>query len=208
MIRKNKKKYEILFFILSSFLIILVPFFLSSCAPIKSESIATSLLPNVWIFISHFIAFVILLIVISTLVWKPTKKFLTKKQTLVNKTLNEAKKINDEANSNLNIAKQSKNKAIEEANTMLKEAQSNASQIINNAKNDAKNEALKIIDKANFYLECEKKQMKKDYQQNVIGTAFNIVENIFLNEKNDKNKQKYIDHILDKIKKDFKKNEK
>ena len=208
MIEKNKKKYEILFFILSSFLIILVPFFLSSCAPIKSESIATSLLPNVWIFISHFIAFVILLIVISTLVWKPTKKFLTKKQTLVNKTLNEAKKINDEANSNLNIAKQSKNKAIEEANTMLKEAQSNASQIINNAKNDAKNEALKIIDKANFYLECEKKQMKKDYQQNVIGTAFNIVENIFLNEKNDKNKQKYIDHILDKIKKDFKKNEK
>lgn len=205
---KKKKKSEILFFILSNFLILLVPFFLSSCAPIKSEDITTSLLPNIWIFISHFIAFTVLLVVMSALVWKPTKKFLTKKQTLINKALDEAKKNIDEANNNLDLAKQNKIKAIEKANIMLKEAQDNASQIINNAKNNAKKEAIKIINKTNFDLESEKKQMRKEYQQNVIGTAFNIVKNIFLDEKNDKNKQKYLNNILDKIKKDYKKNEK
>lgn len=205
---KKKKKSEILFFILSNFLILLVPFFLSSCTPIKSEDITTSLLPNIWIFISHFIAFIVLLVVMSVLVWKPTKKFLTKKQTLINKALDEAKKTIDEANNNLDLAKQNKIKAIEKANIMLKEAQDNASQIINNAKNNAKKEAIKIINKTNFDLESEKKQMRKEYQQNVIGTAFNIVENIFLDEKNDKNKQKYLNNILDKIKKDYKKNEK
>lgn len=205
---KKKKKSEILFFILSNFLILLVPFFLSSCTPIKSEDITTSLLPNIWIFISHFIAFIVLLVVMSVLVWKPTKKFLTKKQTLINKALDEAKKTIDEANNNLDLAKQNKIKAIEKANIMLKEAQDNASQIINNAKNNAKKEAIKIINKTNFDLESEKKQMRKEYQQNVIGTAFNIVENIFLDEKNDKNKQKYLSNILDKIKKDYKKNEK
>lgn len=208
MIKKNTKKKEIIFFILSFFLVLFIPFLLSSCTPIKVEDITTNLLPNIWIFISHLIAFIVLLIVITFLVWKPTKKFLTKQKSFVNKTLDDAKKTNDEANNNLNIAKQNKIKAIEEANSILKEAHDSASKIIDHAKDDAKKEALKIIEKTNFYLEHEKKIMKKDYQQNVIGTALDIVENVFSNEKNDKNKQKYINHILNRIKKDFKKNDK
>ena len=208
MIKKNTKKREIIIFILSFFLILFVPFLLSSCTPIKVEDITTNLLPNIWIFISHFVAFIVLFIVITFLVWKPTKKFLTKKKLLVNKTLDDAKRTSDEANNNLNISEQNKIKAIEEANTIIKEAHDNAIKIIDRAKNNAQKEALKIIEKTNFYLEHEKKIMKKDYQQNVIGTALNIVENVFSDEKNDKNKQKYIDHILNKIKKDFKKNDK
>ena len=206
MIKKNTKRKKIIIFTLNSFLTSFVPFLLSSCTPIKVEDITTNLLPNIWIFISHLIAFIVLLIVITFLVWKPTKKFLTKKKSLINKTLDDAKKISDEANNNLNISKQSKINAIEEANMILKNAHNNASKIINHAKDDAKKEALKIIERTNFYLEHKEKIMKNDYQQNVIKTALNIVENIFSDEKNDKNKQKYINDILNKIKKDFKKN--
>ena len=206
MIKKNTKRKKIIIFTLNSFLTSFVPFLLSSCTPIKVEDITTNLLPNIWIFISHLIAFIVLLIVITFLVWKPTKKFLTKKKSLINKTLDDAKKISDEANNNLNISKQSKINAIEEANMILKNAHNNASKIINHAKDDAKKEALKIIERTNFYLEHKEKIMKNDYQQNVIKTALNIVENIFSDEKNDKSKQKYINDILNKIKKDFKKN--
>lgn len=206
MIKKNTKRKKIIIFTLNSFLTSFVPFLLSSCTPVKVEDITTNLLPNIWIFISHLIAFIVLLIVITFLVWKPTKKFLTKKKSLINKTLDDAKKISDEANNNLNISKQSKINAIEEANMILKNAHNNASKIINHAKDDAKKEALKIIERTNFYLEHKEKIMKNDYQQNVIKTALNIVENIFSDEKNDKNKQKYINDILNKIKKDFKKN--
>lgn len=206
MIKKNTKRKKIIIFTLNSFLTSFVPFLLSSCTPIKVEDITTNLLPNIWIFISHLIAFIVLLIVITFLVWKPTKKFLTKKKSLINKTLDDAKKISDEANNNLNISKQSKINAIEEANMILKNAHNNASKIINYAKDDAKKEALKIIERTNFYLEHKEKIMKNDYQQNVIKTALNIVENIFSDEKNDKSKQKYINDILNKIKKDFKKN--
>lgn len=208
MIKKNTKRKKITIFILNSFLTLFVPFLLSSCTPIKVEDIATNLLPNIWIFISHLIAFIVLLIVITFLVWKPTKKFLTKKKSLINKTLDDAKKTSDEANNNLNISKQSKINAIEEANMILKNAHNNASKIIGHAKDDAKKEALKIIERTNFYLEHKEKIMKNNYQQNVIRTALNIVENVFSDEKNDKNKQKYINHILNKIKKDFKKNAK
>ena len=122
--------------------------------------------------------------------------------------MDDAKRTSNEANNNLNISRLNKIKAIEEANTILKKAHDDASKIIDHAKNDAKKEALKIIEKTNSCLEHEKKIMKKDYQQNVIGTALNIVENVFSDEKNDRNKQKYINHILNKIKKDFEKNEK
>ena len=133
---------------------------------------------------------------------------MTKKKSLINKTLDDAKKTSDEANNNLNISKQSKINAIEEANMILKDAHNNASKIIGHAKDDAKKEALKIIERTNFYLEHKEKIMKNNYQQNVIRTALNIVENVFSDEKNDKNKQKYINDILNKIKKDFKKNAK
>ena len=208
MIEKNTKKKKITVFILSFFFVLFVPFLLSSCTPIKAEDITTNLLPNIWIFISHLIAFIVLLIVITFLVWKPTKKFLAKKKSFINKTLDDAKRTSNEANNSLNISRLNKIKAIEEANTILKKAHDDASKIIDHAKNDAKKEALKIIEKTNSCLEHEKKIMKKDYQQNVIGTALNIVENVFSDEKNDRNKQKYINHILNKIKKDFEKNEK
>lgn len=208
MIKKNKRKKEKFVFILNSFLSLFVPFLSSSCTPIKKEDIVTSLFPNIYVFISHIIGFIVLIIVLRFLVWKPTKKFLVKKQSFINKTLNEAKKTNDEANNNLNIAKLSKIKAIEEANAVLKKAQNDAFKIVNDSKNDAKKESLKIINKVHSYLEHEKKQMKKNYQQDVIGTAFSIIENVFSDEKNDKNKQKYISNILNKIKEDFRKNEK
>ena len=208
MIKKNKAKKEKFVFILNVFLSLFVPFSLSSCTPIKKENIVTSLFPNIYVFISHIIGFIVLIIVLRFLVWKPTKKFLVKKQSFINKTLNEAKKTNDDANNNLNIAKLSKIKAIEEANAVLKKAQNDASKIINDSKNDAKKESLKIINKVYSYLEQEKKQMKKNYQQDVIGTAFSIIENVFSDEKNNKNKQKYISNILNKIKEDFRKNEK
>ncbi len=209
MIEKNKKTEKIFVFVLNIFLLSLAPFLLSSCTPpIKKDDIITNLFPNVWVFVSHFIAFVVLLIVMVFFVRKPTKKFLAKKRSFIDKTLNDAKKTNNEASNNLNIARQSKIAAIEKANITIKESQDNAYKIIDKAKIDAKEEASKIINKANFYLEHEKKQMEKEYQHNVIETAFNVIENVFSDEKNDKNKQKYIDHILNKIKKDFEKNEK
>lgn len=209
MIEKNKKTEKIFVFVLNIFLLSLAPFLLSSCTPpIKKDDIITNLFPNVWVFVSHLIAFAVLLFVMMIFVLKPTKKFLAKKKSFIDKTLNDAKKTNNEASNNLNIAKQSKIAAIEKANITIKEAQDNAYKIINKAKIDAKEEASKIINKANFYLEHEKKQMEKEYQHNVIETAFNVIENVFSDEKNDKNKQKYIDHILNKIKKDFEKNEK
>lgn len=209
MIEKNKKTEKIFVFVLNIFLLSFAPFLLSSCTPpIKKDDIITNLFPNGWIFVSHLIAFFVLLIVMVFFVWKPTRKFLAKKQSFIDKTLNDAKKTNNEASNNLNIARQSKIAAIEKANITIKEAQDNAYKIINKAKIDAKEEASKIINKANFYLEHEKKQMEKEYQHNVIETAFNVIENVFSDEKNDKNKQKYIDHILNKIKKDFEKNEK
>lgn len=202
----QRKKLINLFFLL--FVLILIPITLSSCSPIKKEEIFTNLLPNVWVFISHSIACLIFFAIAFFLLCKPTKKFLHKKHEALSKKVNEINILQDEAKKKLLDLNYEKNMMIKQAKEIKLQAQNDASKIIFQAKNNAKNQAKKIIDQTNYFLLQEKIKNEKMYENNVASIAIIFAENILKKKFKKEEQQKYFNDILTQIGKDLDKNAK
>ena len=121
-----KKKRDI---IKIKYLFLLLPLLisLSSCDSSQlgdqlGNGIEEKLLPNIWAFLVQLIAFVLLLIAVIFLAYKPVKKFLEKRSEMLEeevKTTHENKKISEEKRvemtSNLANAKAEATKIINDA---------------------------------------------------------------------------------------------
>ena len=105
-------------------LVLLIPIILvaTSCAPIEEDAVIESLIPNVWDFISHLFATLVLLGVAIWLVWKPTKKALEKRHNYIAEEIKTAEDSKKEAV-----------KKLEEANVEKINAHQQASEIIDSA---------------------------------------------------------------------------
>ena len=103
-------------------LLVMVPIiFSTSCAPIDKEDIISDLFPNLWVFLTHIFAAIILLIVCIYIVWKPTKTNLAKRQEYIQNEINKAEEIRKNALKQLSVAEQTKIEAFENAKTFVAE---------------------------------------------------------------------------------------
>ena len=123
-----KKSIKILLSI-SLWFAVIIPLFLStSCSPVEKEIVLDDLLPNLWVFLSHVFATVVLLLVSIYLVWKPTKTSLAKRHEYIQNEISQTEEIKKNALKQLAEAEQTKinafndaKKIIETANSQLKD---------------------------------------------------------------------------------------
>ena len=154
-----KRVVKLLSSITISLLVILLMVFTTSCSPITRDEVINNLLPNLWLFITHIFAAIILLIISIYLVWKPTKTNLQKRHEYIQNEINQAEKIKKDALKQLSIAEQKKidaftnaKKIIDAANNQAyhdkieieQQAINNSKRIIRQAESDAKKIKTKI----------------------------------------------------------------
>ena len=117
-----KKNVKLLLTISFSLLVIIPIFFTSGCSPITKDDVINNLLPNLWVFLTHIFAAIVLLIVCIYLVWNPTKTSLAKRQAYIQNEINQAEEIKNKALKQLAIAEQSKIEAFENAKKIIEDA--------------------------------------------------------------------------------------
>lgn len=191
------KLKKVLFLLLPLFVIVPLVFSLSSCSPpIDSEEVINSLLPNLWVFLSHIFASVILIVACIWLVWKPTKTTLAKRHDYIANEIRLAEKANSEAIKKLEEANNEKIATQSRIDELIDEAKNQAFEIVENSKIEAETQAKKIRDDAILNAQVQEKKDQKNFEKQVLDVAFEVSEAILQKEIKSKDNSKFIDDIL------------
>lgn len=202
-VNKSKTKGSLIAALISSISVLPVLLSLSSCEP--TIDVVDNLLPNFWVFLTHMIAAVVLVVLMTWLVWKPTKNSLQKRHDYIAKEIADAQKAKETATMELNEANQLKVTALSQAMSITTQAKAEAFGIIEKARLEAKQTASKIVNDAKEDVEKEKRDARANAQDNIINIAFDVAQSVLNKEVDKQDKDKYIDDLLESIEKDLEK---
>ena len=200
-----KKKRDI---IKIKYLFLLLPLLisLSSCDSSQlgdqlGNGIEEKLLPNIWAFLVQLIAFVLLLIAVIFLAYKPVKKFLEKRSEMLEeevKTTLENMQISEEKRremiSNLANAKAEATKIINDA---TKEATIAKDKILS----DANDERRQLKEKTMNEISLEKEKAMKELKDQIVDVAFEASSKILEREVNSLDNKKIVDNFVEDLNK-------
>lgn len=190
------------------YLFLLLPLLisLSSCDSSQlgdqlGNGIEEKLLPNIWAFLVQLIAFVLLLIAVIFLAYKPVKKFLEKRSEMLEeevKTTHENRKISEEKRvemiSNLANAKAEATKIINDA---TKEATIAKDKILS----DANDERRQLKEKTMNEISLEKEKAMKELKDQIVDVAFEASSKILEREVNSLDNKKIVDNFVEDLNK-------
>ena len=173
--------------------------FLTSCEPIKGEQIIEKLFPNVWALIAQLISFLILVIGMIFLVYKPVKKYLTKRREILDNEVKETEENKNKALNNVLTSEKEIASSKQKAKTIINNAEISASkkhdEIIENAKIEAKG----IIKDANIAADKIKEDAKLELKNQIVDTALNASKKVLEREVSEKDNEKIIEDFVSQL---------
>ena len=173
--------------------------FLTSCEVIKGEQIIEKLFPNVWALIAQLISFLILVIGMIFLVYKPVKKYLTKRREILDNEVKETEENKNKALNNVLTSEKEIASSKQKAKTIINNAEISASkkhdEIIENAKIEAKD----IIKDANIAADKIKEDAKLELKNQIVDTALNASKKVLEREVSEKDNEKIIEDFVSQL---------
>ncbi|WP_381414829.1 F0F1 ATP synthase subunit B [Spiroplasma endosymbiont of Anurida maritima] len=166
---------------------------------VESSEIINQLFPNLWMFISHIIATVILLLLLAKLVYRPFRKSMHDRREYIRSLIESA--VEKQATANIN-EKKSKDKIVDaksQASQIVLDAQSKALKTEEEILKEAKNKYQQMLDDAKFNIEKEQKQLETKIKQEIVDVAFSTAEKILEKEISADKHKKLIDESINEI---------
>lgn len=138
------------------------------------------------------LAFIIVLVLLKKLAWKPILKTLDERNEFIDKSLKSA----EEAKAQMSQLKADNEKLLVEARSerekILKEAREMKESIISEAKKTAATEGERLVNNARAEIEKEKAKAMSDIKAQVAALSIDIAEKVLRTELSDKSKQSEI----------------
>ena len=157
--------------------------------------------PSVGLIFWTAVVFIILLVLLRSLAWKPILSAVKEREQSIEDALNAAKKAKEE----MALLNAQNEKILKEARAerdgILKEAREMKENIINEAKNSATVEANKLIENAKTAIQNEKASAMADIKNQVGQLSIEIAEKILTKELADKSAQiALVNDVIDQVK--------
>ena len=151
---------------------------------------------NIWQILISLINLLIMFRILKRFLFKPVKKVVDARQEQV-------QKLYSDADESLNSAKQMKNEyeqrlasARQEADAMIKTAQTTAQKKGDQILADAKQQAAHVKQKAEAEIAQQKKQMLQDVRGEISGLAVDIASKVVEREVNQKDYDGFVDEFI------------
>ena len=159
------------------------------------------LTPDLGLFVWNVIIFLLLLIILRKLAWKPILKSLNEREKGISDSLASAERIKTEMAQMKNENEALLAKAREERAQLLKEARETKDKMINEAKDMAKQEAGKIIADAQAAIETQKMAAITEVKNQVGTLVVEVAEKILRRQLENKPEQEnYIRQLTNEAK--------
>jgi len=156
--------------------------------------------PNIGLVFWTTLTFLILLIILSKFVWPVITKALAKREAYIADSIKKADEINTQLESIKEERKAILASAKEERNNILKEVNQLKEKLIQEAKDQAKVEAIKIVEDAKASIQQEKEKALKGIKNQVAVISIEIAEKVLKKSmENDKAQQEYVNKLLEDI---------
>ena len=149
-----------------------------------------------------FVSFAILFVILWRWGWPARMKGVSDRADLIDKGVEYAQSAKEQ----LDHAREEADKYIAEARRqqadMLREADRMKTQIIDEARSAAQNEAKKVMDNAKLTIEQERKAAQEQFRNEVSTFALDIAQKVVRNQlKEEKAQEKLVNSLLDEIEK-------
>lgn len=203
-----KKNVKLLLTISFSLLVIIPIFFTSGCSPITKDDVINNLLPNLWVFLTHIFAAIVLLIVCIYLVWNPTKTSLAKRQAYIQNEINQAEEIKNKALKQLAIAEQSKIEAFKNAKKIIEDANKQAYHNKAEIEQQAINNSQRIMQQAENDAKKIKTSIEQKMNQQIIDLAFEASSALLKSKVSKKDSKSFVQDFIAELEKQDSKNNK
>ncbi len=198
--KKGFNKIFLTFF--GVFLVAPFCFGLSSCSPVEPDDVIQSIMPNLWVFLSHLFATVVLLTLCIWLVWKPSKETLRKRNEYIQDQINQAEEARKEALKKLADAEKEKMNAHSQAQNILEVASNQAYQLKEKIETEAKNNAKKITDDAVNEGIKIKTDIYSSMDQEILDIAFDATTSLLKKKVSRKDSDQFVKDFIEQVKKD------
>jgi len=152
------------------------------------------------LFFWQLLLFIALLLLLKKFAWKPILDAVNERETSIKDSLSAALKARDEMQAVQADNKRILKEARTERDVLLSEAKKVSTQMINQAKEDAKLEADKITAQAQEMIQNEKKAAINDLKTQVTQLSVDIAEKVLQTELKDKVAQdKLVEELVKEI---------
>jgi F-type H+-transporting ATPase subunit b len=159
------------------------------------------LLPHLGLFVWTLLAFLIVFFILKKFAWAAILKGLNERESNIADSIATAERVKKEMAQLKNDNESLLQAAREERATLLKEAKMIKDKMINDAKDEAKNQAAKIIAEANASIHNQKMAALTEIKNQVGKMVVEVSEKILRKELSDRaNQEAYISQLAEEIK--------
>ena len=163
------------------------------------STIGEKLVPNWVSFVVQFLSFLILLLVVFFLAYKPVKKILKKRADYVENEIKQAKENNDQAQASVQEAKQLVATSKEKASEIIKNAEAQGQQRFDAIILEAKQEVVEMKKAAQQDIERAKEDAIQDIRSEMVNVALSASKEILKREVDSKDNVKLAEDFINRI---------
>ena len=163
------------------------------------SSIGEKLIPN-WIsFVVQFLSFLVLLLVVFFLAYKPVKKILKKRADHIEEEIKQAEEKNILAASNVSEAKELVASSKVKASEIIKNAESQGQERYDAMIEETKQEVVELKKAAEKDIEQAKVDAIQDIRSEMVNVALSASEEILKREVSQKDNAKIAEDFIDQL---------
>lgn len=170
-------------------------------APVTKDGFLEKLFPNVWDALATFLAFIILLIVVFFVAYKPVKKLIKDRGDYVENKVKNAEEKEQQAALKVLEAEKNISASQREAIQIVEEAKVTANLEKDKIRAQAKLEADREVERAKDLIAQEIEASKDQIHREIVDVAMNASEKVLSREVNSKDNERLIDDFISDLEK-------
>ncbi len=157
--------------------------------------------PGIGLTFWMLVSFLILVLILKKVAWKPILNMLSKREEEITTALNEANLAREQMRQLNADNERLLTEAKDERDAILNEARKVSQKMYDDAKQKAQEEGQRILADAKENIEIEKQKAITDIKNLIAEMSIDIAENVLKSELTDKDKQyQYINSRIDELK--------
>ena len=167
---------------------------------ITRKSFLEKLFPNLWDALAVFLAFIILLVVVFFVAYKPVKKLIKQRGDYVEGKMKNAEQLELEANEKVKDAEEKVIASNKEAMDIIEQAKKDALNEKALIKEQAKKEADQEVIRAKEEIQQEIEKSKDEIHEEIVNVALDASKKVLSREVSKEDNEKLIDEFIDDLK--------
>lgn len=170
-------------------------------SPVTKDGFLEKLFPNVWDALATFLAFIVLLIVVFFVAYKPVKKLIQQRGDYVENKIKNAEEKETQAALKVLEAEKNISASQKEAIQIVEDAKVTANLEKEKIHAQAKLEADREVERAKELIAQEVEASKDQIHREIVDVAMNASEKVLSREVNKKDNERLIDDFISDLEK-------